>query len=57
MTKIIDLDFYRKFRVILPTRSSKSSQSKAQTSYRDAKALRRRRKTEPSSKPQTKKEW
>jgi hypothetical protein len=56
MTKIIDLDFYRKFRVILPTRSSKTAQSKAQASHRDARPLRRRRKSESDSKSPTKKE-
>ncbi len=56
MTKIIDLDFYRKFRVVLPTRSSKSTQSKSQTSHSDAKPIRRRRKPDPTTKSRTKKE-
>jgi len=47
MAEIIDLDFYRKFRVVLPVQSSVFTKDKSyKGSQSPVKACRRRRKTD-----------
>ncbi len=49
MAEIIDLDFYRKFRVVLPVQSSAFTKNKShkEDSQASVKPCRRRRKTLP----------
>ncbi len=48
MADIIDLDFYRKFRVVIPVKSSAFAKGKAYGKAKNAvKPYRRRRKIDP----------
>jgi len=56
MAKIIDFDFYRKFRLVLPIRSSAAAKQKdPEESSQTVKPCRRKRKTNPLSPTQKKK--